>query len=79
MSYEIKLFKQLGDIKNLRHAGLYLDKEILKKTDDSEIYDWIVDIDLITNVGYADCRSRTKAGTSGSRRTSSRTARSKTS
>lgn len=53
MNYEIKLYKQLSEIKSLRHAGLYLDKEILKKTDDSEIYDWIVDIDLITNVGWS--------------------------
>lgn len=50
MNYEVKLFKQLNEVKNLRHAGLYLDKEILKKTEDSEIYDWIVDIDLITSV-----------------------------
>ena len=50
VSYEIKLFKQLGDIKNLRQSGLYLDKDVLKKSEDSEIYDWIVDIDLITNV-----------------------------
>lgn len=50
VNYEIKLFKQLNEIKTLRHAGLYLDKAILKKTDDSEIYDWIVDIDLITSV-----------------------------
>lgn len=50
MSYEIKLYKQLSEVKNLRHAGLYLDKDILKKSEDSEIYDWIVDIDLITNI-----------------------------
>ncbi len=56
MNYEIKLFKQLSEIKNLRHAGLYLDKEILKKTEDSEIYDWIVDIDLITSVGTLELR-----------------------
>jgi len=57
VSYEIKLFKQLNEVKNLRHAGLYLDKDVLKKTEDSEIYDWIVDIDLITNVApfYVDC------------------------
>jgi len=45
--------RQLSDMKNLRHAGMYVDKEIQKKTEDSEIYDWIVDIDLITNVAYS--------------------------
>ena len=50
VGYEIKLAKQLNEIRNLRHAGLYVDKEGQKKADDSEIYDWIVDIDLITNV-----------------------------
>lgn len=50
MNYEVKLYKQLSEVKSLRHAGLYLDKEILKRSGDSEIYDWIVDIDLITSV-----------------------------
>lgn len=61
MNYEVKLFKQINEVKSLRHAGLYLDKDILKKTEDSEIYDWIVDIDLITNVNIPlmpDCQQR---------------------
>lgn len=50
MNYEIGLFKKLNDIKNLRHAGLYKDEKIANDKVDSEIYDWIVDIDLISNV-----------------------------
>lgn len=58
LHYEINLFKQLGEIKNMRHAGIYKEntpkKSGKKKKDTSEdissVYDWIVDIDMITKV-----------------------------
>ena len=50
MKYEINLFKKLNEVKNLRHAGLYKDEKISVDNINSEIYDWIVDIDLISNV-----------------------------
>ena len=50
LNHEVKLFKHLNEIKNQRHSGLYNKKEALAKQDDSEIYDWIVDIDLLTKV-----------------------------
>ena len=69
LHYEIKLFKQLGEIKNLRHAGMYRERDILSRAkqkqgihlgtggvgdvdDSSGVYDWIVDIDLITGVRF---------------------------
>lgn len=53
LSYELNLFKHLNEIKNERHKG---GQKLMVHNDDnfdeaeSEIYDWIVDIDLITNV-----------------------------
>ena len=50
LHYEAKLFRQLGEIKNLRHSGRFKDKETMALNKDSDIYDWIVDIDLITKM-----------------------------
>lgn len=55
LHYEINLFKQLGEIKNMRHAGIYKenvgsDKGSDDGEDSSSVYDWIVDIDMITRV-----------------------------
>ena len=40
----------MNEIKNQRHTGAYKKKHAITHTSDSEIYDWIVDIDLITKV-----------------------------
>lgn len=55
LHYEINLFKQLGEIKNMRHAGIYKENaDKIRGTEDGEdsssVYDWIVDIDMITKV-----------------------------
>lgn len=58
LHYEINLFKQLGEIKNMRHAGIYKENTPQKKKknsdseDNSSVYDWIVDIDMITKVRH---------------------------
>ena len=48
--HDVKLFKHLNEIKNQRHSGKYINKEAQCIDSNSEIYDWIVDIDLITKV-----------------------------
>ena len=48
--YEVKLLKNLHDIKKERHGGTYMDKNAELMNSDSDIYDWIVDIDLITKI-----------------------------
>jgi hypothetical protein len=53
LSYELNLFKHLNEIKNERHKGgqkLMVYNDVNFDEAESEIYDWIVDIDLITNV-----------------------------
>lgn len=48
--YEVKLLKNLHEIKRERHGGTYKDKKFELINPDSDIYDWIVDIDLITKI-----------------------------
>lgn len=49
---EIQMFKKFTEIRSLRHSGRYKDEEVEKKRTDSDIYDWIVDIDFLTNVSH---------------------------
>ena len=51
MNKEVKLFKSLNDMKTKRHGGNV--KRNFSTTSDktlTDVYDWIVDIDLITNI-----------------------------
>jgi len=60
LHFEVNLHKKLNEIKNLRHAGLYTENKRVLQTisnrddmdeeDDSGLYDWIFDIDLISNI-----------------------------
>lgn len=42
--------KNLHEIKNHRHGGTYKDRNAEVMNSNSDIYDWIVDIDLITKI-----------------------------
>ena len=53
---EVQLFKRFYDRKSQRHSGKYKDPEIEKLKANSSIYDWIVDIDLITTVNKDSCK-----------------------
>ena len=61
LHYEIKLIKQLNEIKTLRHAGLFNEKVIQEESNEEgslsengengeSLYDWIVDIDFLSNI-----------------------------
>ena len=48
---EINLYQQLNEIKIKRQFGKIKPKEIKKKgSEENDIYDWVVDIDLLTNI-----------------------------
>ena len=54
LNQEVKLFKQLNELKKKRHAGTF--KKVSNNMSSStnkkflDVYDWIVDIDLITKI-----------------------------
>ena len=51
MNKEVKLFKHLNEMKTKRHGGGM--KKNISSTSDKDVkdvYDWIIDIDLITNI-----------------------------
>lgn len=55
LSYDLNLFKHLNEIKNERNKGMSISNNLnnmsFKPVDNSsEMYDWIVDVDLITHV-----------------------------
>lgn len=56
LSYDLNLFKHLNEIKNERHKGKAIScnmnnqSSALPELSTSEMYDWVVDVDLITYV-----------------------------
>ena len=48
MSEENLRLKELTEIKSQRHAGKF--KKFKQDTDDMEMYDWVVDLNLFTDV-----------------------------
>ncbi len=60
LTKEVKLFKQLKEIKNKRHAGTVYKRKINQSSSSgkklTEVYDWIVDIDLITKINNSGWR-----------------------